>query len=182
MIVFLFTGVIAVVLLRNELATAEDAVEETGWKLVHADVFRKPHHSKMLAVCIGSGVQTLGMGIVTLFFALLGFLSAAHGGGLLQSVMLIFTLMGAVAGYEAAKHLLRCLLRPCLLCSSCGSGVLCLLCSFKHISLSEGDRWSSQCEPPIFTSKQPCAVASEVPCRSCQFRWVPRCGFRSRVR
>lgn len=112
MIVFLLTGVIAVILLRtlhrdilkyNELATAEDAAEETGWKLVHADVFRKPHHSKLLAVCIGSGVQTLGMAIVTLFFALLGFLSPAHRGGLLQSVMLIFTFMGAVAGYVAAK-------------------------------------------------------------------------------
>ena len=43
------------------------------------------------------------MAIVTLFFALLGFLSSAHRCGLLQWVILIFTFMGAVAGYVAAK-------------------------------------------------------------------------------
>ena len=58
----LLTGVIAVVLLRtlrrlfeyDELATPEDAPDETGWKLVHADVFRKPHHSKLLAIWIST--------------------------------------------------------------------------------------------------------------------------------
>ena len=79
------------------------ALEATHWHLVHADVFMKTHHSMLLAVCIGSCVQTLGMAIVTLFFALLGFLSPAHYGGLLQSIMFIFTFMGVVAGYVAAK-------------------------------------------------------------------------------
>ena len=50
-----------------------------------------------------SCVQTLGMAIVTLSFALLGFLSPAHRSRLLQSAFLLFTFMGAVAGYFAAK-------------------------------------------------------------------------------
>merc|ERR1719456_1336198 len=87
----------------NELATVEEAAEETGWKLVHGDVFRKPRFAKLLAVSVGSGVQILGMSVVTLIFALLGLLSPAHRGGLLQSMMLLFTFMGVFAGYTQAR-------------------------------------------------------------------------------
>jgi len=112
MIMLFLSGMVAMILLRtlhrditkyNELATAEEAAEETGWKLVHGDVFRKPKHSKLLAVAVGSGVQILGMSVVTLIFALLGFLSPAHRGGLLQSMMLLFTFMGVFAGYTSAR-------------------------------------------------------------------------------
>merc|ERR1719238_750912 len=92
MIMLFLSGMVAMILLRtlhrditkyNELATAEEASEETGWKLVHGDVFRKPRHSKLLAVSMGAGVQILGMAVVTLIFATLGFLSPAHRGSLL---------------------------------------------------------------------------------------------------
>jgi len=112
MIMLFLSGMVAMILLRtlhrditkyNELATAEDAAEETGWKLVHGDVFRRPRFSKLLVVSIGSGVQILGMSVVTLIFALLGFLSPAHRGGLLQSMMLLFTFMGVTAGYVSSR-------------------------------------------------------------------------------
>jgi len=112
MIMLFLSGMVAMILLRtlyrditkyNELATAEEAAEETGWKLVHGDVFRKPRHAKLLAVSVGSGVQILGMSVVTLIFALLGFLSPAHRGGLLQSMMLLFTFMGVFGGYASAR-------------------------------------------------------------------------------
>mmetsp|Transcript_40419 Transcript_40419/g.88382 ORF Transcript_40419/g.88382 Transcript_40419/m.88382 type:complete len:653 (+) Transcript_40419:15-1973(+) len=112
MIMLFLSGMVAMILLRtlhrdiskyNEIATAEEVAEETGWKLVHGDVFRKPRHSKMLAVTVGSGVQVLGMSIVTLLFAMLGFLSPAHRGGLLQSMMLLYTFMGVAAGYTSAR-------------------------------------------------------------------------------
>jgi len=85
------------------MATAEEAMEETGWKLVHGDVFRRPDFSTLLSVSVGSGLQILGMSVVTLVFALLGFLSPARRGGLLQSMMLLFTFMGVFAGYVAAR-------------------------------------------------------------------------------
>lgn len=112
MIMLFLSGMVAMILLRtlyrditkyNELATAEEAAEETGWKLVHGDVFRKPVHSKLLAVFVGSGVQLLGMSVVTLVIALMGFLSPAHRGGLLQSMMLLFTFMGVLAGYTSSR-------------------------------------------------------------------------------
>jgi len=112
MIMLFLSGMVAMILLRtlyrditryNELTTAEEAAEETGWKLVHGDVFRRPRHAKLLAVSVGSGMQILGMSVVTLVCALLGFLSPAHRGGLLQSMMLLFTFMGVLAGFSAAR-------------------------------------------------------------------------------
>eukprot|EP00930_Biecheleria_cincta_P087280 TRINITY_DN7652_c0_g1_i1.p1 TRINITY_DN7652_c0_g1~~TRINITY_DN7652_c0_g1_i1.p1 ORF type:complete len:617 (-),score=110.00 TRINITY_DN7652_c0_g1_i1:77-1927(-) len=112
MILLFLSGMVAMILLRtlhrdiatyNEVPTEEEAKEETGWKLVHGDVFRKPDYSTLLCVFAGSGMQLLGMSIVTLIFALLGFLSPAHRGSLLQSMMLLFTLMGVLAGYTSAR-------------------------------------------------------------------------------
>eukprot|EP00931_Biecheleriopsis_adriatica_P105982 TRINITY_DN804_c0_g1_i1.p1 TRINITY_DN804_c0_g1~~TRINITY_DN804_c0_g1_i1.p1 ORF type:complete len:628 (+),score=125.06 TRINITY_DN804_c0_g1_i1:77-1960(+) len=112
MIMLFLSGMIAMIILRtihrditkyNELATAEEAAEETGWKLVHGDVFRKPRHSKLLAVSVGSGVQIICMSVVTLFLALLGVLSPVHRGALLQSMMLLFTFMGFFAGYVSSR-------------------------------------------------------------------------------
>jgi transmembrane 9 superfamily protein 2/4 len=112
LIVLFLTGLIALILLRtlhrdivkyNELATTEEIQEETGWKLVHGDVFKKPPHAKVFAAVVGSGVQLLGMSIVTLTFAALGFLSPAHRGGLLQTTLLLFTFMGIPGGYASAR-------------------------------------------------------------------------------
>merc|ERR1719443_1526128 len=66
MIMIFLSGIVAMIILRtlhrdiakyNEVSSAEEAAEETGWKLVHGDVFRKPVHSKILVVTVGSGVQ-----------------------------------------------------------------------------------------------------------------------------
>jgi len=112
MILVFLSGLVAMIILRtlhrditayNTVPTDEEAREETGWKLVHGDVFRKPYHSTMLAVCVGSGMQIFGMSVVTLIFSLCGVLSPAHRGGLLQSMMLLFTFMGVLAGYAAAR-------------------------------------------------------------------------------
>ena len=48
------------------LILQEDAAEETGWKLVHGDVFRPPKCPKLLAALLGSGVQIFLMVLITL--------------------------------------------------------------------------------------------------------------------
>lgn len=74
MIVLFLTGMVAMIMMRtlradlrkyNQLEPNEEA-EETGWKLVHGDVFRPPSHPMMLSVLVGSGVQVFGMAIVTM--------------------------------------------------------------------------------------------------------------------
>ncbi|KAL4429596.1 hypothetical protein ABPG77_008645 [Micractinium sp. CCAP 211/92] len=112
MIVLFLSGMVAMIMLRtlhrdiskyNQLETAEEAQEETGWKLVHGDVFRPPTHGSWLAVLVGTGVQLFGMTLVTMVFATLGFLSPANRGGLMTAVLLLFVFMGCFAGYSSAR-------------------------------------------------------------------------------
>jgi transmembrane 9 superfamily protein 2/4 len=112
MIVLFLTGIVAVIMLKTvsadfrkyrELETQEEAQEETGWKLVHGDVFRPPAHEMLLSVFVGNGVQVLTMTGLTLLVALLGFLSPANRGALLTAVLVLYALMGMQAGYVSAR-------------------------------------------------------------------------------
>ena len=115
----------------NDIESKEEAAEESGWKLVHGDVFRAPQRPGLLAVYLGTGVQAhlappratsrdlarpraiscalppphgglgvsrarrppplpclsprqvLGMVVVTMCFAVFGFLSPSNRGGLM---------------------------------------------------------------------------------------------------
>lgn len=44
----------------------EETLEETGWKLVHGDVFRPPRHPRLFAAVIGSGIQIFFMALITI--------------------------------------------------------------------------------------------------------------------
>ena len=55
--------------------------EESGWKLVHADVFRPPSFPICLVASLGTGMQLLAMACIAIFCAMLGFLSPANRGG-----------------------------------------------------------------------------------------------------
>jgi transmembrane 9 superfamily protein 2/4 len=61
---------------------------------VHGDVFRSPKNPNLLSVVIGSGVQLITMSLITLAFAVLGFLSPANRGGLMTAMLLLFVFMG----------------------------------------------------------------------------------------
>lgn len=112
MIVLFLTGMVALIMIRilrkdisryNDLETAEEAAEETGWKLVHGDVFRPPVLSSWLAVAVGTGTQLLSMTIVTILFAALGFLSPANRGGLTTAALFMFFFSGVFNGYASAR-------------------------------------------------------------------------------
>jgi hypothetical protein len=90
----------------NDETSREDAVEETGWKLVHGDVFRPPagfFGPMFLSVFVGSGMQILAMSFFLLAFAVLGFLSPANQGSLLTAFVVLFMTMGSFAGYFSAR-------------------------------------------------------------------------------
>ncbi|KAH7674970.1 transmembrane 9 superfamily member 2/4 protein [Dioscorea alata] len=112
MIVLFLSGMVAMIMLRtlyrdiskyNQLETQEEAQEETGWKLVHGDVFRAPANSDLLCVYVGTGVQFFGMLLVTMMFAVLGFLSPSNRGGLMTAMLLLWVFMGLFAGYSSAR-------------------------------------------------------------------------------
>jgi transmembrane 9 superfamily protein 2/4 len=111
MIVLFLTGMVAMIMMRtlradlrryNQQELSDDE-GETGWKLVHGDVFRPPRHPMLLSVLIGSGVQVFGMTVVTLLFAVLGFLSPAQRGYLITAFVVLFVLMGVFAGYFSTR-------------------------------------------------------------------------------
>ncbi|XP_008793236.1 transmembrane 9 superfamily member 7-like [Phoenix dactylifera] len=112
MIVLFLSGMVAMIMMRtlyrdianyNQLETQDEAQEESGWKLVHGDVFRPPINSGLLCVYVGTGVQFFGMTLVTMMFALLGFLSPSNRGGLMTAMVLLWVFMGLFAGYSSAR-------------------------------------------------------------------------------
>eukprot|EP00871_Galdieria_phlegrea_P005120 jgi/Galph1/5609/GphlegSOOS_G4263.1 len=112
MITLFLTGLVAMIMLRtvhqdfaryNRLDEDEDIHEETGWKLVHGDVFRPPPYPKLFAVACGTGAQLVAIAFVTLIFAVLGFLSPANRGGLLQALIALYILSCTLAGFVSAR-------------------------------------------------------------------------------
>ena len=84
-------------------AAVEDGIQEdSGWKLVHGDVFRCPRASLLLSVLLGNGTQLFMMTGVTVVFALFGLLSPANRGFLATAIFLIYTLFGFIGGYVSA--------------------------------------------------------------------------------
>ncbi|KAM0666991.1 hypothetical protein ACQRIT_005680 [Beauveria bassiana] len=82
----------------------EDGVQEdSGWKLVHGDVFRNPSHPLLLSILLGNGVQIFVMTASTIVFALLGFLSPSNRGSLGTIMILLYTILGSVGGYVSAR-------------------------------------------------------------------------------
>lgn len=113
MIVLFLSGMIAMIMMRTlhrdllaynqEDDRAEAQQEESGWKLIYSEVFRPPAHASFLCVLLGSGVQIFFMSILTLVFAVLGFLSPANRGGLMTALLLLFVMMGSTAGYASTR-------------------------------------------------------------------------------
>lgn len=115
MIVFLLSGMVAIILLRtlrrdvlyyNRIPTEEEREEEkeeSGWKLVHAHVFRPPRHQPMLlSVLVGSGAQIFFMAAGLLVFSAVGFLSPANRGSLMIACVAFFVMLSCASGYGAA--------------------------------------------------------------------------------
>ncbi|TQS35782.1 hypothetical protein Golomagni_03785 [Golovinomyces magnicellulatus] len=77
--------------------------EDSGWKLVHGDVFRTPTSPLFLSVFLGNGTQLFIMTGLTIVFALLGFLSPSNRGSLGTIMVLLYTILGFIGGYVSAR-------------------------------------------------------------------------------
>ncbi|XP_066360013.1 transmembrane 9 superfamily member 11-like [Miscanthus floridulus] len=114
-VVSFLAAIVLVILLRTvrrDLAQYEElggsesgthADELSGWKLVAGDVFREPSHPVLLCVLVGDGVRILGMGVVTIVFAALGFMSPACRGALVTGMLCFYLVLGVAAGYTAVS-------------------------------------------------------------------------------
>jgi len=89
-----------------KLSSADDyeMVDESGWKLLHGDVFRPPRNSLVfLCVAVGTGAQLVTAIGLTLFSGFVGILSPMNKGQTLTSIIFLYVLTGSVAGYTSSR-------------------------------------------------------------------------------
>ncbi|KAL6558244.1 Transmembrane 9 superfamily member 11 [Orobanche minor] len=115
MVITFLAGIVLVIFLRtvrrdltryeeiDKEAQAQMNDELSGWKLVVGDVFRAPTYPSLLCVMVGDGVQILGMAVVTILFAALGFMSPASRGTLITGMLFFYLILGIAAGYVAVR-------------------------------------------------------------------------------
>ncbi|KAJ0089994.1 hypothetical protein Patl1_14822 [Pistacia atlantica] len=115
MVITFLAGIVLVIFLRtvrrdltryeelDKEAQAQMNEELSGWKLVVGDVFRAPSNPGLLCIVVGDGVQILGMAIVTILFAALGFMSPASRGTLITGMLFFYMILGVPGGYVAVR-------------------------------------------------------------------------------
>ncbi|WIA19220.1 hypothetical protein OEZ85_003860 [Tetradesmus obliquus] len=112
MMVMFLTGLVAIILMRTlrkdyaryakedgDLESLErDLNEETGWKLVHGDVFRAPSQRMLLAACVGTGGQLCLLGLFVILITIMGTFYEERG-TILTVFIVCYALTSLVGGY-----------------------------------------------------------------------------------
>jgi transmembrane 9 superfamily protein 3 len=121
MMVLFLTGLVAMILLRtlkrdyakytrqdeDDIEALErDAAEESGWKLVHGDVFRPPRHPELLSALVGTGVQLALLVVLVVLITIAGTLFEERG-VILTMIILVYALTSVVGGYSSGSHYAR---------------------------------------------------------------------------
>jgi len=117
MMVLLLCGVVAVILVRtlkrdyakynldsSELgAFGVSAVDDSGWKQIHGDVFRSPPELMMLSVLLGNGVQLIVLFLLIALASLLGSFYMNRGSTAKWSLIL-YSLTAVVSGFVSGRY------------------------------------------------------------------------------
>src|SRR5690606_18914332 len=87
-----------------DMDSDDEALEDaSGWKLLHADVFRTPEYGYLLAPLVGSGMQLLLMALGLVFLSALGVLNPSFRGGFISVGVGLFVFNGLFSGYFSAR-------------------------------------------------------------------------------
>lgn len=81
----------------------EDLEDVSGWKLLHADVFRTPVRGYLLAPMVGSGMQLLFMVAGLVLLSAFGILNPSFRGGFISFGVGLFVFAGVFSGYYSAR-------------------------------------------------------------------------------
>ena len=85
----------------NEFNLGDEFEEDSGWKLVHGDVFRTPKNSMLLSVLVGSGIQLFLMIFLSIILSALGILSPSSRGSLPTAMFMFYAIFGFVGSYTS---------------------------------------------------------------------------------
>jgi len=111
-LVLLLTAFLAIILMRilkkdfskyMEIDEDELAEEETGWKMIHGDVFRNPPFLNVFVALYGSGAQIFSTIFLLLLCVIVGVFKATRRGALLTAVILIYACCGLCGGFFSGK-------------------------------------------------------------------------------
>ncbi|RHZ14459.1 hypothetical protein DYB37_009255, partial [Aphanomyces astaci] len=80
-----------------------DINEETGWKLVHADVFRNPPYLVVFCAYVGAGAQLFAMLFGVLALSLLDVFHPTKRGGIMAALAVAYPLTASIGGYRSAS-------------------------------------------------------------------------------
>lgn len=89
--------------LVDDSSDGEYAEDVSGWKLLHADVFRTPSFALLLAPLVGSGTQLVFMAVGLLLLSALGILNPSFRGGFASTGMALFIFAGLFSGYFSSR-------------------------------------------------------------------------------
>lgn len=104
-----FLTIIMMRVLRNDLSrymnVDEDAIEEeeSGWKLIHGDVFRFPSNPSLFCAFYGAGMQLLCLAFSLLVLALGQIVSVTRRGSILAGVIVLYCLTSFVGGFCSSR-------------------------------------------------------------------------------
>ncbi|KAI3892666.1 hypothetical protein MKW92_052352 [Papaver armeniacum] len=112
MMVIFLTGLVSMILMRtlrndyakyaredDDLETLErDVSEESGWKLVHGDVFRPPRCLNLLAAVVGTGAQLAMLVLLVILLAIIGMLYIGRG-AIVTTFIVCYALTSFISGY-----------------------------------------------------------------------------------
>jgi len=120
MMVIFLTGLVSMIMMRtlrndyakysreeDDLETLErDVSEESGWKLVHGDVFRPPRHLGLLAALIGTGAQLTLLVLAVILITIAGALFVERG-TIVTVFIVCYALTSFFGGYVSGGFYLR---------------------------------------------------------------------------
>lgn len=111
-LVFLLMAFLAMVLLRilkNDFSKfvnvdEEDLTEdESGWKMIHGDVFRPPQLMNIFTAMIGAGAQVFCTALIILICVLVSAFKATKRGALLTACIVVFSICGCFGGLVSGR-------------------------------------------------------------------------------
>ncbi|WKA11382.1 hypothetical protein VitviT2T_028884 [Vitis vinifera] len=112
MMVIFLTGLVSMILMRtlrndyakyaredDDLETLErDVSEESGWKLVHGDVFRSPRNMVLFSAVVGTGAQLAMLVLLVIILAIIGMLYIGRG-AIVTTFIVCYALTSFISGY-----------------------------------------------------------------------------------
>ncbi|MQL88303.1 hypothetical protein Taro_020857 [Colocasia esculenta] len=112
MMVIFLTGLVSMILMRtlrkdyakyaredDDLDALErDVSEESGWKLVHGDVFRPPQSLVLLSALVGTGAQLAMLILLVILLAIIGMLYVGRG-AIVTTFIVCYALTSFISGY-----------------------------------------------------------------------------------